>query len=106
MSKKQAAAARGEKEKDWDVDEIWERVRAASLKDPVVARYVAEVNKPATSWEEQGAQATQDKIEVKERKVKERKIRAKERYPIKFKKHPPPPKKKSWGSKANYRNLN
>ena len=105
MSEKQAAAARREEEKDWDVDKIWERVRAASLKDPVVARYAAFVNKPATSQEEQGTQATPSKIEAKERKIK-----AKERYPIKFRKHPPPPKKKSWGkswgSKVTNKSLN
>ena len=84
MSKKQAAAVRGEKEKDWDVDETWERVRAASLKDPVVARYVADLNKPVTSQEEQSPQASWNR-------TTQGKIKAKERYPIKFRKHPPPP---------------
>ena len=55
MSEKQGLVLKDKKEKDWDVDKIFDRVKEASLKDPVVASYVADLNKRARSQQDQSA---------------------------------------------------
>ena len=51
MSEKQGLASKDKNKKDWGIDKFFNCVREASLKDPVVASYAADLNKQTETKE-------------------------------------------------------